>query len=276
MVDKYGINWSQHKAKTNILYIENSDTVENWYILVQNSNQETIYLGFHKSKKRTTAFPVHVKTTKYPKKNSEHIKLEKDIEKYINKNRKYEDYQDYFSNCNFYVVGESKKELLCEIDLTMTKYIGKLSEEEYQLSIENVIKNKNIISYPRETKPIQKQQIISCQYVRDAQIAAYAKQQASYKCEFNNEHKTFISDISNKQYVEAHHLIPIKYQDNFPELLDIPENIVALCPNCHRAIHYATPEIKKQLISVLFNERKDYLKEKSINISLDKLYKMYQ
>lgn len=275
-VFKYGINWFQHKAKTNLLYIEDSDTVENWYILVQTPNQETIYLGFHKSEKRLKPFPAHIKTTKYPKKSSEHIKLEKYIEKYINKSRKYEDYQDYFSNCNFYVVGESKKELLSEIDPTMSKYVGKLSEEEYQLSIENIVKNKAVLSYPKESKSIQKQRLTICQYVRDAQIAAYAKQQALYKCEFNSEHKTFISEISNKQYVEAHHLIPMKYQELFFKPLDVPENIVALCPNCHRAIHYAVPEIKNQLISFLFNKRKFYLKNEGINISLDKLLEMYK
>ena len=283
MVDRfyeYEINWFKHKAKTNTLYIEDSiedsDTAENWYILVQAPNKETIYLGYHKSFKRGKDFPSHVKTAKYPKAQSEHIKFEQNIEEYINKKRGSDKYQDYFSDCNFYVVGESKKEILCKIEPKIIRYIGASSEEEYQLSVENIIKNNDLISYSKEKNLIQKQQKTSFLYLRDAKISAFAKQKALYKCEFNSEHETFISEISGKQYVEAHHLIPMKYQNKFSVSLDIPENIVALCPNCHRAIHYATFSIKEKLISFLYNKQISKLKENDINISLKELLEMYK
>ena len=111
--------------------------------------------------------------------------------------------------------------------------------------------------------------------MRDPQAAAYAKQQARYKCEFNPEHKTFTSGISNLQYVEAHHLIPMKYQNQFEKSLDIPENIVALCPNCHRAIHHGTDNCKKEILEKLFRERKPLLNENGINIQVNDLNKMY-
>lgn len=148
-------------------------------------------------------------------------------------------------------------------------------EENYQIIIEKTIKNIGI-TYKKKNTAAKKQQRTSNNYIRDPQAAAYVKQQAGYKCEFNKEHKTFISDISGKQYVEAHHLIPIKYQDQFKYSLDIPENIVALCPNCHRAIHHGTKDCKKKIISALFNERKKILKDNGINIDIEALIEMYK
>ena len=55
-------------------------------------------------------------------------------------------------------------------------------------------------------------------------------------------HATFES-IHGTQYLEAHHLIPMKAQKDFLSEninLDRLENIVALCPNCHKAVHYGT------------------------------------
>lgn len=148
-------------------------------------------------------------------------------------------------------------------------------EENYQITIEKTIKDIGII-YKKKNTAAKKQQRTSSNYIRDPQAAAYVKQQAEYKCEFNKDHKTFISDISGKQYVEAHHLIPMKYQDQFEYSLDIPENIVALCPNCHRAIHHGTKDCKKKIISALFNKRKKILKDNGINIDIESLIEMYK
>ena len=149
------------------------------------------------------------------------------------------------------------------------------NEENYQITIEKTIKDIGII-YKKKSTAAKKQQRTSSNYIRDPQAAAYVKQQAEYKCEFNKDHKTFISDISGKQYVEAHHLIPIKYQDQFEYSLDIPENIVALCPNCHRAIHHGTKDCKKEIITALFSKRKKILEDNGINIDLEALIEMYK
>jgi len=276
IVEKYGIFWQKNKALDNTLYIEDPDTVENWYILVQNADNNTIFVGYHKSESRTRKFSTHIRTTTKAK-TYEHIIYEnaEKIIKNTNTNRKYEDYREYFFNCNFYVVGESKKELLLNIDPSLKKYIAKLSDEDYQIIIENIIKNTGI-KYKKKQQINKKQQIISNQYIRDTQAAAYAKQQAEYLCEFDYKHITFISNISGKQYVEAHHLIPMKYQDQFEYSLDIPENIVALCPNCHRAIHHGTKDCKKEIITALFSKRKKILEDNGINIDLEALIEMYK
>lgn len=43
---------------------------------------------------------------------------------------------------------------------------------------------------------------------------------------------------SDKPYTEPHHLIPLVRQDQFDVSLNVKENIISLCSNCHNEIHY--------------------------------------
>jgi len=52
-------------------------------------------------------------------------------------------------------------------------------------------------------------------FPRNLAYAKFALEKASYLCEIDNEHMTFISNSSKNQYVEAHHLVPLKVQDEF-------------------------------------------------------------
>lgn len=146
--------------------------------------------------------------------------------------------------------------------------------ENYQIKIEKAIQNSGI-TYKKKSNIKAKIKITSESYMRDPQVAAYSKQQANYKCELNPLHETFISEISKQQYVEAHHLIPMKHQKMFEQSLDIPENIIVLCPNCHRAIHNGNLEYKNKIIQKLYNKRRKMLEENDIKITLEQLYEMY-
>lgn len=50
---------------------------------------------------------------------------------------------------------------------------------------------------------------------------------------------------NKKPYMEAHHLIQMSAQDNFYSTLEFADNIVCLCPNCHRKIHRAIDQEKR-------------------------------
>jgi len=102
-----------------------------------------------------------------------------------------------------------------------------------------------------------------------------AKKLANYKCEFDSNHTTFISKSTNNFYVEAHHLIPFSKRNEFDVSIDIVQNLVALCPNCHRKIHLAKDEEKKLLLDTLFENRKENLLTENINIDKKKLYNFY-
>lgn len=110
---------------------------------------------------------------------------------------------------------------------------------------------------------------------RDAGIAAKAIEESGFKCQINNEHETFISGSSGKPYVEVHHLIPMAFSNDFEYSLDNPVNLVVMCPNCHREIHYGTRESKKILIKRLYSERSLDLESAKIGISEDQLLKYY-
>ena len=75
--------------------------------------------------------------------------------------------------------------------------------------------------------------------------------------------------------MEAHHLIPMKCQGDFINSIDIPENIICLCPNCHRQFHSAIDKEKKQLIDFFLRKRKSILQKSGIIVDQSKLYKYY-
>lgn len=110
-------------------------------------------------------------------------------------------------------------------------------------------------------------------YPRDRQTAINALAHANYECEIDINHPTFIRKKSNLKYTEPHHLIPMAFSDEFEVSLDVEENIISLCSNCHNQIHYGKDADK--LIKKLFEVRKDVLKKVGIEISLDRLLAMY-
>lgn len=86
-------------------------------------------------------------------------------------------------------------------------------------------------------------------YARDSVKIAQAKGACRYCCQLDGSHKTFTSEATSKNYVEGHHIIPLSCQSHFDYSLDVLANIIVLCPNCHRLLHYA---IKPERIDRLF------------------------
>ncbi|MBL4933241.1 HNH endonuclease [Clostridium paridis] len=111
-------------------------------------------------------------------------------------------------------------------------------------------------------------------YPRSHKVSINALQHANYKCEFDNTHVTFTRRNSDLNYTEPHHLIPITYHNKFKVSLDVEENIVSLCCNCHKQIHLG--QGFEVMLEKLYNERKDLLNMVGIDISLDNLIKLYK
>ncbi len=105
---------------------------------------------------------------------------------------------------------------------------------------------------------------------RDASLILEAKKRDNFLCSINNEHKTFISKCIN--YVEGHHVVPMFQQKNYNFKLDDVDNIVSLCPNCHREIHSADNKI--DILNKLYQLNLFFMETNSIG--LGELYKMYQ
>ena len=94
----------------------------------------------------------------------------------------------------------------------------------------------------------------SIKWVRDPKIRDLALKKTNYKCELDNSHQTFI--YKGVQFMEGHHLIPMEYQHLFTNSLDVVSNIISLCPNCHRKIHYGEPLERIEMATKLYNIRK--------------------
>jgi len=90
---------------------------------------------------------------------------------------------------------------------------------------------------------------------------------AHYLCELDNNHKTFTAKSNLKQYMEGHHLIPLKEQNEFEYSLDIYANVVCLCPICHRLLHYGIESEKREFLEHLFISRESRLGNSGIELS---------
>jgi len=104
---------------------------------------------------------------------------------------------------------------------------------------------------------------------RDFNLINKAKRRDKYRCRVNSLHTTFISKGQN--YVEGHHIIPMFQQKNYTFKLDDLDNIISLCPNCHREIHSA--DNKVEILNKLYSLNTHYMKIN--NIAINDLYKMY-
>lgn len=118
-------------------------------------------------------------------------------------------------------------------------------------------------------------QTSSSRFQRSIQESARALEKAGFTCEVDPAHQTFISAASDRPYVEGHHLIPLSFQDQFEHSIDIKENIVALCPNCHRLLHHGTNNDKERILFNLWTERKDLILQRGIKVDTPTFLQFY-
>lgn len=113
--------------------------------------------------------------------------------------------------------------------------------------------------------------------------AAYGKQaivDADYLCEADAKHQTFMTN-KGVPYMEGHHLIPCTAQNakeywyKYKRSIDCVENIMCLCPTCHRKIHFGSIEEKKAIIKQLYLKQNSKLREAGLNITLGDLTNLY-
>lgn len=149
-----------------------------------------------------------------------------------------------------------------------------LDEQKYQVEVQEETEDYFVNDGPLQ-KPVKDKNSKSGSYLRNPRFAQEALKRAGYECELNSEHKTFIVRNSNHQFVEAHHLIPMSAQDDFKYSLDVPENIISVCPNCHRKVHYSNRDETIKLIKSLFEKRERGLISRGIVIDLKKLLEYY-
>ena len=110
-------------------------------------------------------------------------------------------------------------------------------------------------------------------------LGKIAIKKSYYQCENDFNHQTFLSKKTNKSYMEAHHLIPVRYQKEIWEKyhvnIDCVENLVSLCPTCHKAFHFGTNEVKDKMIEEIYKICAPKYHAIGLNITKEEIKKLY-
>ena len=113
-------------------------------------------------------------------------------------------------------------------------------------------------------------------YSRNPALTGQALASAGYRCEFASGAMLFTSARTGRNFLEGHHLIPLYATEDFNNVsLDFVENIVALSPWWHRAIHHGKPEMVRVILEKLYQERAQALQAHGFGISFQQLASYY-
>ncbi|QXB95978.1 HNH endonuclease signature motif containing protein [Aeromonas sp. FDAARGOS 1406] len=145
------------------------------------------------------------------------------------------------------------------------------SIEEDELSSNNKVFEYSGIAKPKKS-PIEIKNGRS--YPRSTVVSRNALSKAGYRCEVDNNHPTFKRLNSSLDYTEPHHIIPMSKQDDFEISLDVEENIISLCCNCHKKIHLG--QGFEDMLEKIYAEREGLLKTVDIDISIADLIQFYK
>jgi 5-methylcytosine-specific restriction protein A len=110
---------------------------------------------------------------------------------------------------------------------------------------------------------------------RSRKLAFECIETAKNKCEAGYTKPRFISQHTKRIYLEAHHLIPNleKFGRIFQQSPDQLENLYALSPHAHRALHLGTYFERRKIINKLLKRRNEVLKR--YRIDKETIYKIY-
>lgn len=159
-----------------------------------------------------------------------------------------------------------------KLDFFIKQDQDNIFEQEWELDQDDTEYQKSISSLKVQEEAREYQ---VTKHNRNAALGAQAIKEANYKCQIDSNHLTFISRVSGQQFMEVHHLIPVSKSDDFEYSLDVESNLIVLCPNCHRCIHYGDIDSKKKLLNRFYNERISLLNSSGIFIELAKLLRYY-
>lgn len=115
---------------------------------------------------------------------------------------------------------------------------------------------------------------------RNIRLSRAALKRAQYLCEIDSSHKTFMTDRL-VPYMEGHHLIPCTASNSEyfwkegQRNIDCVENIVCLCPTCHRQIHFGSETVRNEALKLLFDKRKEQLARIGLRLTLNELISLY-
>ncbi|MFB2824457.1 HNH endonuclease [Aeromonas veronii] len=106
---------------------------------------------------------------------------------------------------------------------------------------------------PQGVATPQSRYVITNSHERDLQVREWVLQNAAQQCESCNAPAPFIT-AAGEPFLEVHHLKGLAEGGS-----DTVSNTVALCPNCHREMHYGCN--KTEIIEALYQRIKRLVRE---------------
>lgn len=176
-----------------------------------------------------------------------------------------------------------------EIETEVVKEVIKVetssveNDDDYEIKVDGINENnvnRDVAIGAHKVSPLSIDQTkISKKYKRNPLLGKIAIQNAYYCCERDARHETFTSERTKKAFMEAHHLVPVMHQqeiwDKYEINVDCVENIISLCPTCHRAFHNGTKEVRAKMIENLYEKLLPRYKSIGFNISVEEIKKLY-
>lgn len=101
----------------------------------------------------------------------------------------------------------------------------------FEIAVQEQVKKKNLLKPIGNRNPEVSSSKVT-QFQRDTTVKAWVLQQANGKCE-NCEQTAPFKSTNGLPYLEVHHVRQLADKGT-----DTVTNTVALCPNCHRELHY--------------------------------------
>ena len=174
------------------------------------------------------------------------------------------------------------------LDKKIIRYLEKylenaefIDDELYQDEIQdNEITGKEKLKNTFDVKPQWTESGSSMTVKKNAAYAKQALLNSEFLCEADSTHQTFMTN-KGVPYMEGHHLIPCTannakyFWKRHGKSIDCVENIVCLCPTCHRRIHFGSEDEKKKIIKLLYKKQYSKLKEAGLDITEKELIRFY-
>ena len=167
--------------------------------------------------------------------------------------------KDYFYLCIDDLTYLDRKSELCEFFIDKINKIISIIKEIHNVS--------NKVLQPAKAFVLKKRE----EYPRNAELVDKVLKISKYECQINQKHKTFIDRRTNQSYMEVHHIIPLRWSKKLDVDLDIIENMICLCPRCHRAVHYSSEATMRKLLYTILSIKDSDLSVIDKDINIEKL-----
>jgi 5-methylcytosine-specific restriction endonuclease McrA len=128
--------------------------------------------------------------------------------------------------------GDNSQKVGIKIDRyeTVDAYYQTLEEEIHQSKLDALTRKKRLKVASKKPDTLE---IIHRIFKRNSDVIAEVLERAKGTCEYCEKAAPFIRKSDKTPFLEVHHKIPLAKGGE-----DTVENAVALCPNCHREMHY--------------------------------------